>query len=365
MRQGEVLPSTSGGATRGTLRELASGIDALYMSGRGEVSGGLLADLADARRAAEDANEPVPFDLGGCDALVEPRSFGRYRFRLATEHGLIGVTPSSSLPPLRIQPRSEHLHGVGSAASVQWFHDVASGFTRDLRLYASRVDVFSDWHGLALRVEERDHFVGRAKRLDTHEDGGQLTGFEFGRRSTKTIAGRIYDKTVDIQRTGKLWWTDKWGSAYDPSRAVMRVEFEFGRQGLTEYGVDTAADALEHAADLYLTAATDWLSQRVPTLDETRSRWPVSEAWRIVQRPSFAENAVGLQRIREQASAATLRRVLPALIGYVVLVAALTDADSLDDAAVRLVAAIRDDEIVRGMAFEDRVERRRLKLRLA
>ncbi|HVV75894.1 MAG TPA: hypothetical protein VHC43_07645 [Mycobacteriales bacterium] len=248
---------------------------------------------------------------------------------------------------------------------MRWFHDLASGFTKDLRLHASRVDVFSDWQGLDLKVEERDHFVGRAKRLDMHEDDGRLTGFEFGRRSTKTIAGRIYDKTVDIQRTGKHWWTEKWGSAYDPSRPVMRVEFEFGRQGLTEFGVDTAKDALERAADLYLTATTDWLSQRVPTADETRSRWPVSEAWRIVQRPSFAENAVGLQRIREQSSTASLRRILPALIGYVVLFAALADADSLDEAALRLIAAIRDDEIMRGVSFEDRVERRRLKLRLA
>lgn len=364
MRQG-AAPSPASGSSAAGLRELASGIDALYMSGRGEVSARLLSDLASARRAAEEANESVPFDLGGCVAAVEPRSFGRYRFRVATEHGLIGFTPLCSMPPLRIQPRSEHLHGVGSAASVQWFHDLASGFTRDLRLHASRVDVFSDWHGLVLRVEERDHFVGRAKRVDTHEDGGQLTGFEFGRRSTKTIAGRIYDKTVDIQRTGKHWWTDKWGSAYDPSRAVMRVEFEFGRQGLREYGVDTAADALDRAADLYLTAATEWLSQRVPTLDQTRSRWPVSEAWRIVQRPSFAEKAIGLDRIREQASAATLRRILPALVGYLALFAALTDADGLDDAAERLVAAIRDDEIVRGIAFDDRVGGRRLRLRLA
>lgn len=346
------------------LTEVASGIDALYMSGRGEVAPALLADLAAAKGRAEESDEAVPFDLGGCVAMVEPRSFGKYRFRLATDNGLIGVSPSSALPPLRIQPRSEHLHGVGASAAVEWFRDLAATFTRDLRLTASRLDVFSDWQGLEISVADRSHFVGRAKRLDTHEDGGQLTGFEFGRRKTNTIAGRIYDKTVDIHRTGKLWWLDRWGSAYDPSRAVLRVEFEFGRQGLTEYGVDTASDALARAADLYLTAATEWLSQRVPTSDLTRSRWPVSPVWQVVQRPSFAECAIGLPRIRERGTAATIRRILPPLVGYLATLAALSGTDDVEGLQAVLTRVIRDDEIARRVSFPERVRQRRLKLML-
>ena len=64
----------------------------------------------------------------------------------------MGVTGSVALPPIRIQPKSEHLHAVGPAESVAWFSELAKGFTRGLRLTASRVDVFSDWHGLELTV---------------------------------------------------------------------------------------------------------------------------------------------------------------------------------------------------------------------
>lgn len=346
-------------------RELASGIDALYMSGRGEVSEGLLADLADARARAEVAGEPVSLDLGGAEALVHPMGLRRYRYRISTQHGLIGVSPQSSIPPIRIQPRSEHLHAVGANASAAWFADLAGGFVRGLRLTASRLDVFSDWQGLSLTVDTRDHFVGRARHLRTNEEHGRLTGFEFGRRATNTIAGRIYDKVVDIERTKKDWWLDVWGSAYVPGQQVMRVEFEFGRSGLTEHGVDTVAEALERAPDLYVTAATDWLSERTPTHDTTKARWPVTPAWRAVQRPTFAAHAVSLDRIRDRATAGSLRQTIPCIVGYAASFAAHRDADSLEAILPELVAASHDYEIVSGITFAERVRRKRLRLRLA
>jgi hypothetical protein len=284
---------------------------------------------------------------------------------LATDHGLVGVTPSSALPPLRIQPKSEHLHAVGPSASVQWFTDLAQGFTRALRLTASRLDVFSDWHGLELAVENRGEFVGRAKRLDTHEDDGRLTGFEFGRRSTNTVAGRIYDKGLDVRNTGKLWWYDVWRDSYDQNRQVHRVEIEFGRKGLTQYGVDSAKDALERAADLYLTATTEWLSKRRPTGDNTRSRWPVSDDWLQVQRPSFAQHAIGLERVAEAKGTASLRKLLPLLVGCLASYGACTGAHSLEDVLRTLADHVRDYEVMSGKPFLWRLERAHRRLRAA
>ena len=55
---GEGTPLVPAG--RASLREMASGIDALTLSGYGEVSSALLADLDSAKCAAREANEPVP-----------------------------------------------------------------------------------------------------------------------------------------------------------------------------------------------------------------------------------------------------------------------------------------------------------------
>lgn len=229
-----------GAAGEPGLTELASGIDALYMSGHGEVSARLLAELEAAKVRAQEDDSDVALSLGGVAARLEPRSFGRYAYRLKTEHGLIGLMASSTspLPPVRMQPRADHLHAVGPRASVAWFEGLVGSFTGGLRTTVARLDVFSDWHGFALTADDRKRFVCRAKRCDTHEDGEALTGFEFGRRNTHTLAARIYDKSVDMKRTGNLWWPDVWGTAYDPERQVVRVEIELGRKGLTQYGVD-------------------------------------------------------------------------------------------------------------------------------
>ena len=47
------------------LTELASGIDALYLSGRADLSDALLADLNTARKSAEEHDGPLPFPLPG------------------------------------------------------------------------------------------------------------------------------------------------------------------------------------------------------------------------------------------------------------------------------------------------------------
>ena len=68
------------GASAAGLRELASGIDALYMSGHGSASPGLMTELEAHRLVAEEHREPVPIQLGDGRWSLEPRGLGRYRF---------------------------------------------------------------------------------------------------------------------------------------------------------------------------------------------------------------------------------------------------------------------------------------------
>lgn len=86
------------------VREVCSGVDALYLSGGAELSEDLFALLEEHRAAAEAAAAPVPLSLCGEGFFVEPRSFGKYRYRLAHPSGLFGVTPSDKLPSFYVQP---------------------------------------------------------------------------------------------------------------------------------------------------------------------------------------------------------------------------------------------------------------------
>src|SRR5664279_3459800 len=140
----------------GGLVELASGIDALYCSGRADLTPEFLRLVDRAKDEAQVTGREAEVALGDSVFRVQSFGMGRYPYRLDHEHGVIAVTDSEKLPAVKIQPRATFLHGV-------------------------------------------------------YEDGGSFTGFVFGKRKTKTIAARIYDKTAEVQAKGNAYWEDIWG----------------------------------------------------------------------------------------------------------------------------------------------------------
>ena len=111
-----------------TPRELASGVDALYLSGNGYLSKGFLARLEEERLFADRASRAVPFELDGVVLGLAPHGWGKYRFCLDHETGRVGFTASRRLPTVRVQPRAEFLHAVGPEETVRYFDQLLRPF---------------------------------------------------------------------------------------------------------------------------------------------------------------------------------------------------------------------------------------------
>lgn len=338
------------------VRELASGVDALYLSGRAELTPALFDVLEERRAAAEQADEAVALQVGRTEWFVEPRSFGKYRYRLVNAAGLIGVTASEHLPSVRVQPRAEFLHGAGPRGTLRHFDHVGELLVGGPVYWSlSRLDLFTDVQGWHLVGDDRHRFVCRADRRDLHEHGAAFGGFEFGRRTTKTVCVRIYDKTRQIDDKGLDWWPIIWGDRYNPDLPVLRIEAEIGRQGLVEYGVDTPDDGLERAASMWANVTESWLTYRTPTNDETRARWPIAAEWAAIQRASLRSDAIGVERVRALRRKGELRKLLPTIVGYSARVGALLDLDDIDSTLAAMGELFRTDEIRRGVMFADRI----------
>ena len=95
---------------------------------------------------------------------------------------------------------------------------------------------------------------------------------------------------------------------------MHRIEFEIGRTGLREYGVDTPEDALGAAGALWASLTETWLTYRSPTGDATKSRWPVAPEWRAVQHARIRDDAVGLVRVTEGRPTGALGQLVPRLV---------------------------------------------------
>lgn len=346
----------------GRLTELASGVDALYLSGKANLPAAVLDRLDAARRLAEESEAPVPFDLGGVGFALAPHGLGRYRYHLDHAQGKVGISPSTSLPAIRIQPRAELIHGVGPVGTVRFFADLLEAEVGPLQLTVSRIDLFADFQGWDLRGNDRHRFVCRGRTLGTYEADEKFTGFVFGKRSTNTIAARIYDKTTQAQKEGIDYWPEIWGEAFTPALPVHRVEFEIGRSGLRQYGVAGPDEALAVCGAIWANVTEEWLTYRLPTADTTKARWPIAQEWQDVQRASIRQKSIGLDRTTEGKRLGSLRTLMPALVGYLVSGGALTGADTLEETFERLGPEVVQYGRRRQISFEDRIIARRAEI---
>jgi hypothetical protein len=307
--------------------ELASGVDALYLSGRASLPASLLARLESDRALAQELDGSLPFHFGALEMLIAPHAWGKHRYCLTHPYGRIGISPSLNIPAFRVQPRAEFLHGVGVRAAVQGFRDLIEDECGVVKLQVSRIDLFADFQGWDLSGDDRRAFVCRASDLGTFEEKGTLSGLQFGKRSSGAVDARLYNKTNEILTSGSDYWKEIWSDTYDPDRDVLRVEFEVLRGALREFGLDSPEDVLDATGALWAYLTT-WLSYRTPTGDHTRSRWPLAPEWAEVQRARIGEGALGIERTYRGKQRGELAKMMPALVGYVARFGALSDCYS-------------------------------------
>lgn len=155
--------------------ELASGVDALYLSGRGELDVGFLTKLDEAKQRAVDKGGAVPCEVGPLVCAMRPHGWGRYRYCIEHPTGRLGFTDSRRLPAVRIQPRSIFLHAVGPPAAADTFRHLVEPFCSDLSVGVSRIDLCVDVEGWAIAAEDRERFVCRADARRTYEEKGRCT----------------------------------------------------------------------------------------------------------------------------------------------------------------------------------------------
>lgn len=351
-----MVPSFASAA--GPAVELASGIDALYLSGYGELPADLLAELDRFRSMAMADENPTEFELGGYPVRILKHSWQKYRYCVEHELARIGFTPSKALPAVRVQLTSVAIHALGPETAVLWVRNLLDAAGLDVRLQVSRLDLHSDWQGLWVDAEERRHFVGYANRRALYEVDDELSGLNVGSRGGALYA-RIYDKTREVEATGHDWWPELWGKRFDPEQPVLRVEFEFSRDGLRDFGVNTPEDAFEQIGPLWAYATGAWLSLRIPTGDETRSRWPVDPRWQAVQGSALAGGALPASRIKAGERAGSLRKLMAQLVGCLSSAAVHLDTTDVIDTFDALLPHLDVYELLTGVTFPDRVDQKR------
>ncbi len=346
--------TTTSDRRSGPLRELACGVDGLYLTSPDRLAYEVFADLVELKtRASKEPDDPVLLEVGEVSLRVAPHAFNRYPICLKSPHAQIGLSASKNMPPMYVQLRARALHGKGVEESLAWLDAVASLFGVPGDWRPSRVDLFCDVQGWNLTPEDRLAFVCRASAQTMYETRGQLTGFTFGKRGSD-VSARGYNKTIELEHSDAKWWPELWGSAYNPAEPVWRIEFEFRRECLADFRINDTETLLESLGDLW-EYGTRWLSHREPGLDSNRSRWPLSEEWAFVAESGLRQATLELSRIRRAERAARLEALLPQFRGLLASVGSRLGARTLEQALYKSGQFLRQDEMKSGIAFAQRL----------
>jgi hypothetical protein len=178
-------------------------------------------------------------------------------------------------------------------------------------------------------------WVTRAERIDPHYVNGKFTGWSIGLGAE--VSARLYDKKAEMFRTGKTYFGDMWlENGWFPADPVVRVEHQFRRNVLSQFGLRSVRDVMDARHALWTYATSEWTRLAIPSAsDETRARWATHPFWKRVQSVVWEGKTRLLERKRPSSNAPsdkTLARMYKAVVTTVMA----RDGLSLRDAGEKL-----------------------------
>jgi len=342
---------------------LASGVDSLYLSMRGELFDGLTVCLASMVDLNRHTGEPIPFSFHDAepDLLLRLHGWRTWPFWISSPRFELYVGAPAPFPAAYAQLHSGFIHQVGIHRAIQELEEIVTRFVipRAPRITVSRVDLYADEQGWQPEHDDFFRFTCRAtmRRLyeqpsQLHTSGRRLSGFVFGKGD---VLARIYDKSLEMQRRGETWQQAVWQDA-NPRRPVWRVEFQFRRGALARFGISGVGEALAARQGLW-DYGMRWLSLRQPARHVRRARWPEARPWTALRDAHMGSPASPL--VREHRRAADELRLVRGFVGYATSLEAMGSAHDLGGAVARTVPAAQRYLVKRGVRYRDVVEEKR------
>lgn len=294
-------------------KPLIAGIDTLeigYCISNYKLSENEWIRIADAKESAQstlyDAGTCIKFR--GYDFTVLRTGSGRYKFILSNEDVDIRIfmdaRSGSNFPELRVRFKSQFLWRHGWQEAVRKMDEWIRFWAEVVEVKISRIDIMVDFMGVLPTLSpELTEVVTRSRKkrefgtYERYAEGKKANGYRFG---ANELMCRIYDKTAEILRSDKKWFEHLWSeNGWEKGQAVTRIEFQCRRKIIRQMQIETKIDLFNIVPDLWK-ELTEWLTIRIIQNDSHRTRWPISEFWKVVQSSvSLFGRLSGVNRLKQ------------------------------------------------------------------
>ncbi len=263
------------------------GVDSLYLSFPGTLADSADKKLSELKRIAQSLqpHEQVKAQYALGDHLFEVKDKGAGMFPYVLQDNCFRISLSrpaaKSLPLAYVQISSHFLNAVKPHMAERILRELLDQLGDvDPITNVSRIDLYVDFiSDVDMESWDRDAWVTRAHTINSYSVKGRFSGWAIGLGGI--MAARLYDKTLELESSGKDYLKELWAKAgWQEGQKVWRLEFEFKREALTQKGIPSLREVLDHLGGLWAYATDEWLRLTLPSEEDgTRSRWPIHPLW--------------------------------------------------------------------------------------
>lgn len=334
------------------------GADSLYLSYPGLLADTTARKLEALKKAAQSDLESdqlgAQYQVGEHLFEVKDKGSGLFSYILRDNAYRICLSrpKSGSVPMAYVQVSSGLLASYSPQRAESRLREILGQLGDIEPARVSRLDMYVDFvASVDMESWDRQAWVTRAHQVHAYAVQGRFSGWAIGMGGV--IAARLYDKTLEIETSGKDYLKELWFKAgWDGISPVWRLEFEFKRELLTQKGLSGLPETLNHLGGLWAYATDEWLRLTLPSEeDQTRSRWPVHPLWACLASVDWGKGGGPLLDRFTTASAPTERHTLGRLHSSLTTLMALRGWFTLNEAWTGLPSLL-DDYLFNRCMFE-------------
>lgn len=262
--------------------------------------------------------------------------------------------------PLQIRISSEYLWAYGlSDAWSMIYNWVVETFGNVISEKVCRLDLCTHVSDIDLITYYDISYKGNFKKRETFYNGKNINAITFGRRQSKNIYCRIYNKSLEVQeKKQKTWFYEIWKNNGMNIKNVWNIEFEIKSEFLRQFNIDTVNDILEHLQDLWLFCTNEWL-QKIDRTNIRVERCNINSDWLEIQKAYSNFNSKGIIEKKKQIELDALVLV-PNIVGNITSYSARKGNINIDEAFSNLYRDTKKYLFNKDTSFEKEVHNKRL-----
>lgn len=325
----------------------------------------LLVRISEAKDLSQKNMKKEIIDINDTNFEVSPKGQGFYMYKIENREVSICFMSKriSNTPPIYVRFFSTFLweYGYKNAYDIfmKWFENFNAQI---VNVKIGRIDICLDTDEVNFEEKDVKSLFSRAKKLeqkyvdDIYKEGKIFSGFVIGKGGN--LSCRIYNKTLEIKNSNKIWFEDIWKEfCWLGDTTVWRIEFQLRKKVLKELGIINIENLSRNLINIWAYMTKKWLVMKKTSKDSNKSRWKTNRKWKVIQVADF--DYQGIPSVRKRIIKGEKEKLLAQCSGLLTSIAALNGDRSITKSFAEVKGYLEDKSQKNNSTIEKEIDKKK------